>query len=499
MPSTFFGYEVAKSGLFTNQVALNVTAHNLMNADTKGYTRQIVNQQQILPYSALSISPLIQRGTVGAGVSAVNIYQARDLFLDNAIRSQSSKQSAYVVKADTLSYIESLFDETSDGSITNAYQDLFAAFQNLSAGQGSASLASRENVKQAALALCYSLNSKYNQLVDMQKSINAQLDNGISDINSIAQGISELNGQIYRYELCGQNANDLRDRRALLLDQLAEYTDYSLKYDSKGKATITIGGEKLVDGTTDLVNKIYTDTDGSMKWSMANGDGTYTDTSNTVAFADGYIKAYMDVRDGTGGTYGISTVIGKINDFTAALVETINGIHREGYGLPPDSTNGIDFFDASGVTAGTIRLSDEILEDISYIAAASKQVIYNLPVETDTETNEGQNLNLLNIISAMNDKLSGVFGGTEMSFEEYLRKMVVELGGQAKFATQAAENEEILLQNYLNQRASISGVSMDEEVSNLMKYQRSYEAAARLMTIMDEAVDTLLKMGIVGR
>ena len=504
MPSTFFGYEVAKSGLFTNQVALNVTAHNLMNAETKGYTRQRINQQQILPFSALSISPLIQKGTVGAGVLAVNIDQVRDLFLDNALRSQTAKQSAYVVKADTLAYAETLFDETGEGGITNSYHNLLAAFQNLSAGQGAGSLVSRENVRQAALALCYSLNSKYDQLVDMQKTIGVQLENGVSDINTIAHGISELNGQIYRYELCGQNANDLRDKRALLLDQLAEYTDFTLKYDEKGKATVKIGGETLVDGATGLYNKIYTDTDGEIKWSKASVDGsgnvTYTNTGDAVAFQDGYMKAYIDVRDGTGGSYGIGTLIKRLDDFAKVLVSEINSVHRAGFGLPPNSTDGINFFDESGpITAGNIRLSDEITKNIGNIAAASKQVINNLPVETDTETNEGQNLNILDMINTMNGKLTGVFGDTDISFEEYLRKMVVELGGEAKLANQMAENEGMLLESYMNKRDSISGVSIDEEVANLMKYQRSYEAAARLMTIMDEAVDTLLKMGLVGR
>ena len=131
MPSTFFGFEVAKSGLITNQIALNVTAHNMANADTKGYTRQRIDAQTILPYGALTTSGNILRGTVGGGVMAVNVEQIRDLFLDNQLRGQASKQSTWEVKANTLLDIESMFDETSKSSITGTYQNLLTAFQEI--------------------------------------------------------------------------------------------------------------------------------------------------------------------------------------------------------------------------------------------------------------------------------------------------------------------------------------------------------------------------------
>lgn len=512
MPSTFYGLEIARSGLTVSQANLNITGHNISNINTDGYTRQMANVQSVPSYGYLNSAGLGQ-SNIGGGAVIQGVEQIRDKFLDGQLRNELSRYNQWSVKADILLGIEDIFDPSEESSIASSYERFLDSLQDFSAGSGAGSMPAREDLRQNAMAFIDSLNSAYNRLVERQKEADASIKSSVDRINIIADNISDLNEQIFRYELNGGNANDLMDKRNLLIDELASLTDISIQTESgknnNNKVTIMIGGEKLVDatGNKSSAKKIvvehsgddYADGNGKkavLKWESANGD--------EVKISSGSIKGYIELRDGdTESNFGIEIMIDKLNAFASKIVTVVNDIHKKGYSLPvgadKKSQTGIDFFDPKGTTAGSISLSEKIKSDVSYIAASTLPVVSGDITDPKTETSPGQNENLLKIISALNSQQTGL-AASSVSFEEYIIQFTSLLGGACSDATAKTGNELTLLNNYINKRESLSGVSIDEEAQNLIRFQKSYAAAARVLTAMDEMLDVLINnTGIVGR
>lgn len=512
MPSTFYGFEIARTGLVTSQLGLNITGHNISNRNTAGYTRQSADIQSVKSYGYLNSAGLGQ-SNIGGGSVVERVRQTRDKFLDRQLRDELSKYNQWSVKENILLEIEDTFAPAEESSIASSYQNFLDSLQDFSAGSGASSMPAREDLRQSAMSFIDSLNSAYNRLVERQKDADDSIHSNVDRINVIADNIADLNEQIFRYELSGGDANDLMDKRNLLIDELASLTDISVQTETgknnKNKVTVTIGGEKLVDATGDksAAKKLfiehtggnYADGNGKkavIKWGDANGAN--------VNISAGSIKGYLDLRDGDSeSNFGIEIMIDKLDAFASKVVSVVNDIHSKGYtlpvGNPAKSQTGINFFNPNGTTAGTISLSDEIKKDVSYIAASSAEVVNGSITDPSKQTNSGQNKNLLEIISALNKEHTGL-AASSVSFEEYIIQFTSLLGGACSNATAKAENEYTLVSDYVNKRESLSGVSIDEEAQNLIKFQKSYSAAARMITAMDEMLDVLInKTGVVGR
>lgn len=514
MSSIFYGLEIAKSGLYSSQKGLELTGHNVSNASTKGYTRQVLNLKSVSANNRISFNDT--KFEVGMGVDVVNIEQIRDNFLDMQYRQELSRQGEYQIKADNLNFIESIFNEPSDTGLTTVINNFFEAFQELS--KNPESLTNRALVRQRASALADTIKKTNTQLEELQKELNEQIYDKILEINSLASQIADLNKQIFTLELRKEKANDLRDQRNVLVDRLAQIVDVKTYEDSNGRFSVFIGGETLVNhfdyyeletDKSKIQRKLTFDPlDPYSQNNLLDIPGLYRvmwkDTNQEINVSTGEIKGLIDLRDGIGGIVeddngvnypnknsytGIPYYLNRLNYFTKTFIDKINQIHTQGYSLDGSSI-GINFFEPEVTNtqlfySKNIKVSDDIMNDLNKIASTYDKD--NLP---------GGNDLINDIINLKND--TGIF--EEGGIEDFIKSLISNLGVDSQGAKNFAENQKVMVTQLDNRRQAVSGVSIDEEMTNLIKYQHGYQAAARMINVFDEMIETIVnRLGLVGR
>lgn len=498
--SSFFGLEIARRALFTSQKAINVTGHNIANTDTKGYTLQRVISTAVDPDigGTRFLSPA--RALVGCGVTVQSIEQVRNAYLDRQYRKENSLKGEWEVKSQGLSDIEMFFDESSGSSITAAISKFIASLNELSKVPDGKE--QRTNLLQSGIILAEAFNHYHSNVTALQDEQNRAVKDTVTQINDIVKSIASLNEQIERFEIGGDRANDLRDRRNLLIDDLSKLINITSFEDSDGNFTIEVSNRVLVEHNTynllEVEQSIYNPVTGkndlyNVIWSNDGED---------VEISSGTLKGYLDLRDGNSiDNFGIPYFMENLNKFARTLAEQINQIHSQGYTFPHESngyvsTTGINFFavptDEFGnevpITAENIRINADIINNIFNIAASS--------VEITGVSEMGNNLVVLDMVSLFDRNDVPDIGG----IGSFYRGILAELGVETSYAKNKYEGQAALVDNIDYNRMSVSGVSIDEEMTNLVRYQQSYAAAARMITAMDEALDILInKTGLVGR
>lgn len=510
MRSTFLGLEISKTGLFTAQRQMDVTGHNIANVDTAGYTRQRINTSSIEPSAALGRFAPATRGTVGGGVRIDMVDQIRSSFLDRQYRNQQPSLSNWDKRAQGLGYIEAIFNEAADQSLTASIHKFFLSFNELA--EHPEDKGQRTATQQLAELMVDTFHHYYDQLITLQKEQDRNMQVLVDDINTLASRISDLNVQITSYELGGEQANDLRDKRNLLMDELSKLTDYSY-YEQEGQLTIKIGDRTLVqhDKYNQLVaRQDYTNPIPDTAAPMLTGIYWAQDnpgTAREVTFQGGEIKAAQDLARGENSDHvGIPYLVGKLNELAKAVAAEVNNLHRGGWtfpytdqnGVQHDSVNGTDFFkikDGDTVfTAGNIDLADAIRTDVSNIAIADKQQFH--PIGSPDNAGLGRQQVALDIGKLLDKKDIPTVG----SLLGAMSTLVAGLGVQTNKANDMADSEDIITANILYNRTSIMGVNIDEELTNLIKFNHAYGASSRMITAMDEMLDVMInRMGLVGR
>jgi flagellar hook-associated protein 1 FlgK len=491
--ASFYGLEIAKTGLFASQRALYVTGHNISNANTVGYTRQRLTTSAIPPaYGNTKFAP-VGKGKVGGGVEIEIVKQIRDAFLDMQYREETQQLGEWSSRADALRYIEDIFREPSDSGINTCIAELFNSFQELAKHPESYEL--RTIVRQEAIKLTETLGHYHSQLEKLQGQQRHEIEVTTMNINTIAENIKGLNDQIFKFEINGHPANDLRDKRNLLIDELSELINIEYGESPSGEFSITIDGEYLVNHTDSF--ELVEDADG------------FRIGSEEIEIVSGKLKGCLQMRDGDSeNSIGIPYFIEKLDDIAKALVFEFTSIHRDGYTLPINGTTsetGINFFVydgydetepfdinalVAGVTASNIQLSTKIAENVEYIAASSNPIDVDNPLEIANSKN-------IDEICKLRDSKEIEFIG---SYEGFLKSVIADLAVETSHAEKMLEGQNILIENIQFNRESTSGVSIDEEMTQMIRYQHSYAAASRMITTIDEALDTLInRTGIVGR
>lgn len=482
MRSTFSGLNIGYSGLAAQQRALDITGHNVANANTQGYTRQDVIMQA---------SPALKvvNGYVGTGVDIVEFRRIRDEFLDIQMRTESKVLGEWETKSNLLNKLEVIFNEPSETSLRSVMDQFWEAWQVLS--KNPESVAARTTVMQRGITLANTFNHLDAQFSDLQEDINKSLEVKTKEINSLARQIRDINDQIIKAEVEGHKANDLRDRRDLLLEQLSKNVDIDVVEDQLGAVNVTIGGKFLVSRTNiceiRFVDNFIDPTQASIEW--------YDSVSNTsqgpVRLTGGILKGYVEMRDQV-----IPNYQDKMAHLTKTIAEEVNTLHQAGYGL--DGVTGRAFFtmnDASlEFNTKNIRVNQEIIDDLNCIAAASE---FNPDPDADPAVYQGDGHNAL-FLAQLKNKLT-MTGGLA-SFDDYYRSTIGQLGIQGQEAFHMVENRTSLVEQLINQRESVSGVSLDEEMTNMIRFQHAYTASARVINAMDEMLEVIVnRLGMVGR
>lgn len=518
MRSTFHGIETAKRSLFTQQAALQTTGHNIANANTAGYSRQVVNMTAARPIEAVGMMHSAVPGQLGTGVEFTSITRVREKFLDDQFRNENKNLGSWEVQSDTLEKIEAIVSEPSDSGIRTVMDNFWKSWSELS--KNPEDVTGRKIVRENAIALADSFNLTSKQLKDLSNDLTENINVKVSEINSISSTIANLNNEIQRIEGLGDNANDLKDQRDLLTDQLSKIANIQVQDTPQGYS-ITLGGAALVNGGTSTATSAAILTTAFNSGALNSGEvhGMFLsrdryvadyqkqlDTmANTLVNGEFTITIPKDsvLPEGTileGITY--SGENRKLTSDITVKINGINGLHQLGYTLGNPPTKGVPFFttkDNSGtITAESIQLSAMIVASGDNIAT-SLRTIGSGADENVVKGNNGLAL----LMSQLKDVKFTINSGTGVmtgTVDDYYRSIVGQLGVQSMEASRNLTNQQSLVDQVSSRRESVSGVSLDEEMANMIKFQHAYNAAARAMTTFDETLDKVINgMGTVGR
>ncbi len=498
MSGLFYGLEIARSSMYASQTALNIVNHNTANAETPGYTRQRVITQSIDPANLASRMAGPAGSAIGGGVKVQTIDQIRDKFLDRQFRQENSETGRWQTLTEQMSYIESVLNEIGDDGITGTLAGFFNSLSDLSADPTSIEM--RTTVQQKAISLTESFNHYSRQFCELQRMQNDNIGTTVANINQILNNISAYNKHIFTQELSGEKANDLRDKRNLLLDDLAELVNIEYSENSEGMLQVTVDGQILVDHITANLLETRPELTGAVSGEpgfyeiyLAGSDAVFT-------FSSGSLMAYKQLRDDTGtDSLGLPRLLANLDQLAANLTEKFNEVHRQGFTLPyegsPASTDGVNFFavpDGSApVTAANFKLSAEILANPHNIACSDQAIDLSA-----LNNQSGNNEIILEMVrlSTSNDGAGGD------SFTGLLKSLIVEVATKSSYSQTMYSGQFSVMENLEQRRMSVSGVSVDEEMINMVKLQHAYAAAARLISAIDQALEILIsKTGIVGR
>ncbi|WP_221566971.1 flagellar hook-associated protein FlgK [Alkalihalobacillus sp. TS-13] len=512
MSSTFHGLETSLRGLRTHQSALNTTGHNISNASTPGYSRQRVNFTQTEAFPAPGRNRPQIPGQLGTGVEAGSVQRVRESFLDLQFRGESTKSGYWSARSNALQKMEEIINEPSDHGLGKTMDRFWQSLQDLAVNPEDSG--ARSVVRERGKALAGTFNYLSGSLTSIKDDIKLQIDNSADTISSIAEQINDLNRQIGELEPHGYLPNDLYDKRDLLVDQLSELANVKVsKVDSggddleiaEGKYTIQlvddsgtaigtlVDGEKLnwnelkvgyQDGKANTFTLTEYDKDG-------NATGKAPEAINYTAKGQllGQIEAHNEVYP---------EMLSKLDEMAYQFVEAFNAQHQAGKGL--DDSTGLNFFNIPDRTDGTkvdasdwsgaaslIKLDANITGDsgLNKIAASS-------------DGNDGDGSNALLLSDVKDETLT--FQSGDATFQSFYEGAIGEMAVDTQQANRLKGNSETLKQSVEERRQSVSGVSLDEEMTRMMQFQHAYNAAARNITSIDEMLDRIINgMGRVGR
>ncbi|MEY8374790.1 flagellar hook-associated protein FlgK [Lachnospiraceae bacterium 56-18] len=559
--STFAGFTTAQLGMAASQRALDVTGQNITNINTPGYTRQrldiaSLNTQKGDYYNSKS------NIKVGFGVEMTGISQLRDPFLDAQYRSQISKLGTSDAHAAGFELLTPIFDEATMSGVRDAFISLTSALNTLSTPAGIGNDENDAMVRSKMQILLNLFRENSVRLEDVRENVQTGFaTTDVGDLNQLLDNIANLNVSIKNSQILGNPALELQDQRNSLLDELGSYLPISVKYsdqeigpnqyvevldvvftdtdgvkhslisdsraasfdaivndksarlmlsDAKGGTTevTDILGSGTLKGTLDLINK-----SGDFDGSDFRGIGYYEKALDSLVatFADKFNEMNIP-KDANGNPTNLKDKDGKIivppggKFLTDANGNTV--VELDDQGNPKTDTTGntipvyayplFETKDGSTTfTASNIKIAEGWANGTYKITASNNYVV------TDKETGSTANENILNMVKLLENKISFEVDGKQFysgSFHDCFANLEATLGIDYKSESTMLANQISVLNQTSNSRDGVSGVQLDEEGMNLLHYNQSYTAAARLMTTLDEALDVLInRTGVVGR
>ncbi len=569
------GLDTAVKALRAHQLAVDVAAHNIANAQTPGFSRQRVLLRPIgLESSAWSARDSLL-GKPGFGVDARDVHRIRDAFMDFQARQALSDRGRHAAFATPLRNAETVFNDPSDDGLSALLARFWAAWHDVANEPESS--AARTALVHAAQTFTIRVQAAYADLDLQRRNLNQQVRALADEINAHAREIASLNLQIKQVELNGDRANDLRDRRDLLLDKLAELASIQYAESETGEVSIYLGAHELVVGTTARTIIAGPDTaDPTMTKLTWQVDGF------DVVASGGRLKGVLDARD-----QALPDLMRKLDFFAIGIINGVNTIHRQGYGL--DNTTGLDFLLGTG--AADLRLNPVLAANPHQIATSATasapgdasialriaglelrpNMVAGIPATslvTGETLSPGVTLTGLSVAGSLqpgnytiveNPPASGTLelqydgspigtynaaaisapGGTitftngstvvatlhvavsgpysaaqqvadltspgndtiriEVAPGDYYGNLVAVLGADVNRALGMEQSSGLLVDHLDTMRQAAHGVNIDEEVTSLQAAQHAYNAAARVITVIDDMLDTLINRTGVTR
>ncbi len=465
MPTIGGLLSIARSGLTASQAQISTTSQNITNAQTPGYSRQRVTLTPGYPEQK-------PYGTFGTGVLVSNVVRLRDELLDAGYRRDSGAASTSEERRDALQAVEGVLGEPSNSGLANSLEQFWASWSDLSTNPDAG--AGRGVVRQRGAQVAAQLNSFGNQIEDARTVARSRLLETADRVNALASQVADINARIVSAEAAGTQAPDMRDQRDLKVDELASLIGATAYPQADGSVNVNVGGDSLVDGANFKSVRIQAVRNDPTKLGVALGTlpagGAPTETMYQIG---GQMAGTIDAYNVT-----YPQAQANLDAVASAIVTATNSRHRSGFiGSAPAG----DFFDAGRTTARTIQLDATIVADVNRVAASG---IANEP---------GDNSVALSLSQLRNTPVP--INGQTVSISEGYRNVVATIATRVNGANGTATAARTLASQTDARRESVKGVSIDEEMVNLIKYQQAYAAAARLVSVVDEMSQTLINLG----
>jgi flagellar hook-associated protein 1 FlgK len=454
--STFSGLNTALTALMAQRRGLDVAGQNIANANTDGYSRQRADLRSVVGTTQPAMYSTWQ-GT-GSGVVVADVTRVRDAFLDARNRSERA-QAAYLTNDQQVyGQVERLVTEPSDTGLQAQLADVWASWHDVANNPGD--LSARSQLQQSA-TVATTLNQSHQALSELWTTSRNQLDALVEDVNNTAGSVAELNQAVVRATAAGLPANELTDRRDELALHLADLTGASVQAQDDGSVRVLLGGQSLVSGP--VARRLATAGAGQLDLQATNPVAvSWADSGSPATIPSGQLGSVLATLTGTVPTYSA-----RLDTVAASLAATVNAQHAAGYDLA--GTAGGAFF--TGSTAASIAVA---ITDPALVAAAG----------TPGGNLDGGNADTL-------AGLASAAAGPDVSY----RQLVADLGTTTHSVNQRASIQSALTDQAGAAVASYSGVSLDEEMTDMLSYQRAYEAAAKVMSTIDSTLDTLMNLG----
>lgn len=505
MRSTFSGFEASKSALFASQKSLDIVGHNLSNISTEGYTRQRADQDSVtIAGSRMRYQPT-QVSVSAMGTTISGIAQLRDERLDTAFRSEYAETGYFSQSSAMLTEMESVLQELETGEEGNGYnlnsyiKKMYNALETMS---NNASDVTNANVfANAVKNTATALNGMSQALTAAADRFKTELTTNVSEINTMLLGVADFNKSIRECMVGGSyteqyGPNELQDKRNLLLDELSSYGELRVQPQSDGTVTVTLNGHTCVEGN--VADRINTQHNANGTLSL-----TWKTDSSDAASGMGSLKAATDYINGRGlnalsktesTAYGFPYYQDKLDAFAAELSNVLNNTipdtlnadgtvatYRKLVGqYQQDEKGNTHVYTDMRVTAGGIAASDDLMKNSDYVLFDKKS--------TD-------NSYVLELISKLSSQKHSFSTGTESftgTFAEYVTDYTGTLGSDAAYANTRNEAAYTTLTEILENRDSTSGVSETDETVSMLTYNKAFQAAARMMTVMDDLLDVII-------
>ena len=445
-----------RSSLQTNQKAIEITGLNVANVNTPGYSRQSPN---LTAYPALSFDGFF----VGTGVTVTSVARSHDVFLDGQIKGKSGQVGLEKSMSNPLAQIEQAIS-IGEGSLADEFDQFFDSWRQLSTNPGGE--VERQMVMERGELIANTFDNVYGDTQQVRKNINASLASQVEGVNLRLEEVGELNERISALKAAGQDANSPRDRRDLLLKELTGLLGVTSFEDAKGNASVTLSnGLPLVEATTvTTIESFESSNDTQLRLKFGSTDIDLDRTS-----LGGEFRGLYEVRDVL-----LPDVVNRLDQLAYTFATSVNSLHQAGTGL--DGVSGRDFFAPPAAVAGTASSLSMNLTAATEVAAG-------------TGSAPGDNTNALNLLQLEQQQVLG--SDTLVSYYGKLATTVAVEASRNLQASQGAEDSLIQLENL---RDSIDGVSLEDEMINLLKYQQGFEASAKFLATVDEMMGTLLSL-----
>jgi flagellar hook-associated protein 1 FlgK len=471
MLGLFGTLNLAARSLQTQMTGVEVTGQNLANVNTTGYSRQRV-QISASPDLTTSIGP------EGTGADATSIQQIVSNLLNSQIQSQGSTSGYWNAQQTALQSAQNALGEflngsgattstsatptdTSGSGLSTQLSNFFSAFSAL-ASSGS------DSNKQAAVGAAQSLATTFNninsQFGSVRTALNSSLNSDVDSANQLLSQIADLNKQISSSEFGGGSANDLRDEREQDLENLSQLTSVTTSTGTDGAVNVTIGGQSLVAGSSVLDTLQTYDAGGGQLLVQTKSGGA------NLTLTNGSMQGTIDARDGE-----LATMQGSVNTLANTLITQVNTIHGSGYNSAGGTGN--TFF--TGSDAATIGVNAALTNNASLL-----QISSSATVSGDTSLALG----ISQLSTATQTALNG------QTFSSSYDATVAGLGTALSDANTQVTNQTAVTSMLSTQLGSISGVNVDEEMTNMMAFQRAYQASAQVVTTLNTMLGTVVAM-----